>query len=849
MEDKSNKLDINSLTGFLKRSLSDKHAITQNQGLSVPTGHIPLHNALSSPIRFMDNTIGLITLANREIDFNLEDARKLEIIANYIVPILKYRLDTKKEIEKRKKAQEENDLKAFIIDKANDVILMHKIDGSLIYFNEKAYQKAGISKEEFKNLSAKDMLTKESFDTDKNLIERIVKEGVVTFEALHKHKNGSIIPVEVCSQLIELNDEKVVLSISRNISERKQAEEVLKESQEQYMLVVKGTNDGIWDWDFPTNRLYFSERWKEILGYAGDELVPEPETFWNLVHQEDKQKVIDRAMSYIKGEIQHFNIEFRMLHKNSSIVWILAKAAAKRDENGIIMRMSGSISDITERKESENKLLLAKEQAEQADRAKSDFIANMSHEIRTPMNAILGFSELLKHEALNEKQLGYLSGILSSGKSLLMLINDILDLSKIVAGKMEITYEPVYLDVLFKELNSIFLISAKEKGLDFRFDIDQGIPEAILLDEIRIRQILFNLIGNAVKFTHSGHIGVKVEKRNADQQGSSIDLIFTVTDTGIGIPEDQLEKIFEPFNQQEKLNTKRYGGTGLGLAISKRLVEMMNGKITFKSTVGAGTSISVCLAEVKVASVFNEISARQNVDIDIRFQGQIVLIIDDIEPNRIIVKNFLEPMNLVIFEASNGFDGITIAREIRPDLILMDIQMPEINGIETTKRIKLIDKLKDVPIIALTAYAMKGDDVEIKEVCDGCLIKPVTKNRIIQELMRHLAYQKDEKENELSEKPYIDVSELSKELISIIKEKLIPEWQKVSRTMIIEQIQNFAEMIITTAIEHNSEKLIEYGTNLKEYTINFNIEKIIELLPYFYNLIKQENKSLTDLKN
>ncbi|MGE5498989.1 MAG: PAS domain-containing sensor histidine kinase, partial [Syntrophothermus sp.] len=289
------------------------------------------------------------------------------------------------------------------------------------------------------------------------------------------------------------------------------------------------------------------------------------------------------------GELQNIN-------KKGELYWALVTISSIKNYKGEITHYISVSEDITKRKFAEDKLRQseieirkAKEIAEKANQAKSQFLANMSHEIRTPMNAIMGFSEILKKRISDPGSTGYLDGIISSGKSLLSLINDILDLSKIEAGKLSINYEPVDLRPLLREMHQIFSVILREKAVEFRLEIDAALPEGLLIDELRLRQILFNMIGNAVKFTDSGSITVHLScERLKDEKLASLSL--EIKDTGIGIPADQHEKIFEVFTQQEGQNQKKYGGTGLGLSITKRLIDIMNGTIEVQSEVNKGST-------------------------------------------------------------------------------------------------------------------------------------------------------------------------------------------------------------------------------------------------------------------
>ena len=501
---------------------------------------------------------------------------------------------------------------------------------------------------------------------------------------------------------ITINARKYILTTFYDITDQKKAEDEVLRQKEQFELAVNGTNDGIWDWDIKTNDLYLSKRWKEMLGYEDHELQNEFETFSRNIHPDDKPRVFEFVGKYLEGKIDVYEIELRMKHKDGSYRWILAKGEALRDENNIPYRMAGSHSDITERKEMERRIIKEKEKAEQANRAKSEFLANMSHEIRTPMNSILGFSEVMLNTTTDEKNKSYLKTILSSGKTLLTLINDILDLSKIEAGRMQISPEPVSVRCVINEMKQIFKQKTDEKNLDFIVEIDDDLPGNITIDEVRLRQILLNLIGNAVKFTSEGY--VKTEVTLLNESNGIIDFEIAVIDTGIGIAENDKKQIFDSFSQQSGQDAKRYGGTGLGLAITKRLCELMNGRIDMESKLGKGSKFVVSFRNIKYSSQkISEEDADEWNEENVDFLGANVLIVDDVPHNRDLIVSYLESYDLKINTADNGKMSVDLAMDLMPDLILMDIRMPGLNGYEATEIIKSNKKTKHIPIIALTA--------------------------------------------------------------------------------------------------------------------------------------------------
>ncbi|MFJ1260000.1 ATP-binding protein [Cupriavidus sp. CuC1] len=438
---------------------------------------------------------------------------------------------------------------------------------------------------------------------------------------------------------------------------------------------------------------YSNQRWITYTGLTFEQL--QGWGWTQALHPNDLQPTIDRWTSSLESG-EDYETEYRWKRASDDIYrWHLARGLPLKDLNGHIVKWVGTSTDIEDQKQ-------LQAAAERANRAKSDFLASMSHELRTPLNGILGYAQiLLRDTTLGERQVAGLRVIQQSGEQLLTLINDVLDFAKIEAGKQELSLTDIPLAKFLRIIAEIISVKAEQKGLAFICDTAPDLPGGIRADEKRLRQALLNLLANAVKFTDRGQVSLRVRFFPHAR------LRFEVQDTGIGIREEQLESIFQPFEQGGDAQ-RRLGGSGLGLAISQRFVRLMGGEIRVESRIGQGSTFWF---ELELPVVELEIAPPSAAGVVTGYQGprKKVLVVDDVAENRAVVVDMLGQIGFEMVEAENGCEGLEKAQTLRPDLILMDIVMPEMGGLEATRRLRQLPAQKDVPIIAISASASGGD--------------------------------------------------------------------------------------------------------------------------------------------
>lgn len=671
-------------------------------------------------------------------------------------------ITARKKTEEALKLSEERFRKSFLNNP--DAININRLeDGMYISINKGFTHIMGYTEEDVVGKTSLELNIWVSPEDRKRLVDGLKRDGYVeNLDAQFRKKDGAIVEGLMSASIIELENKLHIISITRDITERKQAEKAIKLSEEKFRNIFEhsGTGKSLTSLD---GTIVTNQAFCDILGYTQEEL--STIKWQELTHPDDVERDTQIVKSILSGEKNMARWEKRYINKNGAVVWVDINTSLFHDIDGKPLYFITSIIDITKRVEAEkllkektqevkaqneeysqlNEELLqsnaelqkAKEHAEESDRLKTAFLQNMSHEIRTPMNAIMGFSELLVQNYNNKPKLEKFSEIINQRcEDLLEIINDILDISKIESGQLPINIEECNLNELFTELTTFFKVHQKRIGkqqikLNLQALCDSS-ENVIATDKVKLKQIFINLIGNAFKFTDTGKIegGCKLDTNHR--------LVFYVSDTGIGIPPDKHDIIFERFAQLRHEKNLAYGGTGLGLSIVRGLVQLLGGEIWLESELEKGTTFYFSLP-YKIAQPTFLQSVSEN-PLAYHFANKTILVVEDDLYNAEYIKEILSGSEINILHTAFGKEAVQIAAAQSPDLVLMDIRLPDMSGYEAARQIK--QNKPNMRIIAQTAYAAQDDKQKAIEAgCNDYISKPLKRNILLSILNKHLSKQ------------------------------------------------------------------------------------------------------------
>ena len=665
--------------------------------------------------------------------------RRLTDAAGECIGILGAGEDVTERRQAEKALKESESLFRGVVETSPDAIAVIDLEGHFLMVNRSAAelaQFAGAEEMLESHATCYDLISPECHPLATETIWKMVKTGESASIELNliRRRDGTSYPAELHGSVQNDSDgsPKSLIVVARDVTDRKRAEEELRRSEERFRDVSEAAGEYLWEIDRNHVYTFVTDRVRLVNGYLPDELLGRcPYDFMTSEDVLQIQKILQSSLEQKKA----FSFEYRGLAKDGEIVWLAVKGTPMRDSEGRHIGYRGASMDITDRKRAEKELQETRLQAVAANRAKTEFLANISHELRTPMTAILGFTDLLLNNTLSPpEQREFLATIQKNGNILLELINDVLDLSKIEAEQMAVERVDCSLrDILAGAIQAVES-RAKEKRLELSVQCDPTLPGIIYTDPTRLRKILINLLGNAVKFTEHG--GVQIVLRRKNQRGDSAKMQFSVTDTGIGIATERLPELFQPFTQIDASTTRRHGGSGLGLAISKRLAKLLGGDIAVSSELGRGSTFTLTVDIGTPTPLPSSAQPPLN-----RLRGRVLLVEDNPDVQNLLCR-ILRGMGIETDIAANGRIACEKAEQSRTrgwpyDLILMDIQMPEMDGYEATGWLR--DHGWEGPIVALTAHAMTEDRQKcLAAGCDDYLSKPVQLKELREMVESHI---------------------------------------------------------------------------------------------------------------
>ena len=717
----------------------------------------------------------------------VRNTNEIEFVA-LAIDITKQKVNEFALVETNKRLELLNNL----INNTSDAIQVSLENGQLIYVNNEASVRLGIDKEAVGRYSVKDfeLNFKTPGEWEKHVLE-LKSKGKIIIEGKNVNKkNGETFPVEVTVTFISIDSVGYIIANSRDISERKAIEETVKKQREKYQNIIANMNLGLIEVGLDEKVQYVNHAFETMSGYSQDELLGKNAAQLFIIEQQ--VTLMEDKLSARKQGISDM-YEVLVRNKANEQKWWIISGAPNYDDKGELVGSIGIHLDITTAKQLELDLAIAKEKAEESSRAKESFLANMSHEIRTPLNGIIGMIRELSYESLTEKQTKHLNNASVASQHLLSVLNNILDVSKIEAGELNLEKSHFVLSNTIKSVKAIMLTKAREKGLLFNLDICDIKGKVYMGDSARISQVLLNLIGNAIKFTDTGGIFIECRVKEVRQDAHTISI--SVEDTGVGMDESYLNNLFKKFSQEDVSTSRKYGGTGLGMAISKEIVQMMGGSIRVRSKKNEGTVIEI-IFDLPMGN-YEELEEGHEISNVHDLSNLKILLVEDNEFNRFVATSTLTRCKCNVSEAYNGQEAVAKVTENKYDLILMDLQMPIMDGFEATIAIRKKLGLT-IPIIALTANAFKSELEECINVgMNGYVTKPFEEDKLISTIAKTLSLSviKKKKEEEPDKKPSATI--LKQKLYNL--EKLM-ELARNDKTYVQKMIGIFTEQT-TISIE------------------------------------------------
>ena len=695
--------------------------------------------------------------------------------------------------------------------------------------NNKWTEITGYTREEAIGAAPSDLNLWVDLNERDRMLEILGVEGrVFNYEANFVTKEGKKFTGLISSETIEFGGNVFAIYAVKDISDRKIIEENIKESEKKYRDLVESANCIILRWDTQGRICFLNDYGLRFFGYQLEDIIGSYilDTFVSSkdVSGEDLRNMI--AEICCTPEKYQLN-ENENICKDGRRVWVTWSNKPIYDDQGKLIEILSVGTDITDRKQAEKELQSAKEVADTANRAKSEFLANMSHELRTPLNGILGYAQILKRGYDPDKHKAGLEVIQRSGEHLLTLLNDILDLSKIEAKKLELNPSEFDLPKLLQSITDIFQLQVRAKDVELIYQPLTTLPTTMYGDEKRLRQVLINLFGNAVKFTDRGSVSLSVSVHPCEPN-HNYKVRFEIADTGVGIDPDKLEEIFLPF-QQAGDRSRRYSGTGLGLPICQKIVEMMGGKLHVESRLNEGSTFWF---EIELIEVPNHI---QPILIDSRtITGYLgdrrkILVVDDKTENRMVLNDLLTPLGFIVAEAIDGYDCLTQAQSFEPDLILLDMVMPQLDGHETTKRLRQLPMFENTAIIMVSASAFNQDrSLSIAVGCNDFIAKPIDPDTLFY-TMRSLLNLDWEYENLNSDDT--DISMGNAKIDAIAQPMIVPPNLTVERLL---QLARMGDIIAiqdeVILLQETDSTFSPFANQVLDYAREFQIKRIREFL-------------------